>query len=274
VGVGLDAKSDGPDYAVTIASRPAQHMGTEGQTRRGVVVVGDSISYAEGHRLLGVTMRSWAQWLAMALELPYTCLAVPGATAPEVVRAQVPRLRGPYDIGCVLVGTNDVDDPAFDPAHYERELVAACQAVGRQSDVLLLATLRSAAGVPPYGRRALEANDVVRRTAQATGAILCDAADVDGWLLVHPDAVHLTAIGQLELADRAAQALAAAGVPVARMPSQLVERRDGRLARMRHALTRHGPLRLLYSPPARWLLGRARPGEQAQPHHGPPGASS
>ena len=53
------------------------------------------------------------------------------------------------------------------------------------------------------------------------------------WLL--PDAVHPTAVGQLEIADRAARAVGA------RLPSALIERHRSRRARARFA-ARYGVL--------------------------------
>jgi len=66
------------------------------------------------------------------------------------------------------------------------------------------------------------AGEVVRRVAERHGAALADLSDFAGWTLVIPDAVHPTALGQLELADRAARAL---GAPV--LPSALVADRRG-----------------------------------------------
>ena len=44
---------------------------------------------------------------------------------------------------------------------------------------------------------------------------MCDLSDLAGWTLVLPDAVHPTALGQLEIADRAAAALGAGVLPSA-----------------------------------------------------------
>ncbi len=49
--------------------------------RRGLVALGDSITLGEGGSVAGVTCLSWAQWLARALDLPYTCYARNGAVA-------------------------------------------------------------------------------------------------------------------------------------------------------------------------------------------------
>ena len=81
----------------------------------GLVALGDSITYGHGGMQSGLGSQSWAQWLAEAMDLPFTRLAVNGATAQDVVAHQLPRLDGPYDVGCLYVGGNDVRDPGWDP---------------------------------------------------------------------------------------------------------------------------------------------------------------
>ena len=73
---------------------------------------------------LGVTPLSWAQWLARALDLPFTSYAFNGATTADVLREQLPRVRADYDVAALYAGVNDVRDPRFDLAAYERDLDA------------------------------------------------------------------------------------------------------------------------------------------------------
>ena len=70
----------------------------------------------------------------------------------------------------------------------------------------------------------------MRAVAGEHDAALAELDDLAGppWLL--PDAVHPTARGQLEMADRAARALGAAT-----LPSSLIEVHDSRRARARFA---------------------------------------
>jgi hypothetical protein len=206
-------------------------------TTRGLVALGDSITNGRAEPALGVHPQSWAQWLAEALELPFTKLAADGAMAGDVLREQVPRLRGPYDVGCVYAGVNDVRVPRFDPAAYERDLRAIAAAVAGASARLVLCTLPSDLGRPRAAPKPRVASAIVRRiAAEHDGASLVDLDDLAGapWLL--PDAVHPTAIGQLEIADRAARVL---GAP--RLPSSTVEVHRSRRARGRFA-ARHGVL--------------------------------
>jgi lysophospholipase L1-like esterase len=205
-------------------------------TTRGLVALGDSITNGHGKPALGVHPQSWAQWLAEALDLPFTKLAADGAMAADVLREQVPRLRGPYDVGCVFAGVNDVRVPAFDPGAYERDLRAIAKAVDAASERVVLLTLPADLGRPRAAPKPRAASAIVRRVAADTGAAVVELEDLAGapWLL--PDAVHPTAIGQLEIADRAARVL---GAP--RLPSATVEVHRSRRARARYA-ARHGVL--------------------------------
>jgi lysophospholipase L1-like esterase len=205
-------------------------------TTRGLVALGDSITNGHGEPALGVHPQSWAQWVAEVLELPFTKLATDGAQAADVLREQVPRLRGPYDVGCVFAGVNDVRAPGFDAASFERDMRAIVDAVGEASARVVLCTIPVDLGRPRAAPKPRAAGAIVRRIAAETNAVVVDLDDLAGppWLL--PDAVHPTARGQLEIADRAARAL---GAP--RLPSQTVEVHRSRRARGRFA-ARHGVL--------------------------------
>ena len=61
--------------------------------RLGLVALGDSITVGEGSMALGITPLSWAQWLAKALDLPFTSYAVNGAYTADVLALQLPRVR-------------------------------------------------------------------------------------------------------------------------------------------------------------------------------------
>ena len=197
-------------------------------TRRGLVALGDSITNGRGEPSLGVPMQSWAQWLAEALEMPFTKLARDGARAEDVLRELVPRLSGPYDVGCLYVGVNDARSLDWDPASFAHRLDAIVAAMGVCSERLLLCTLPADLGRPRAAPKPAAATATVRGVAAQHGATLADLVDLSGppWLL--PDAVHPTALGQLEIADRAARALGAA-----RRPSASIEVQDSRRAHAR-----------------------------------------
>src|SRR5205085_10959296 len=97
--------------------------------RRGLVALGDSITNGGGNMALGVYPRSWAHWLALALDLPYTGLASDGATAPDVVADQLPRLAGDYDVGALYIGVNDVRSTAWDADAFARDHATALRAL-------------------------------------------------------------------------------------------------------------------------------------------------
>jgi lysophospholipase L1-like esterase len=213
-----------------------------GCRRRGLVVLGDSLSTGGGHRFHGLPMRSWASWVATSLQLPFTNLAVGGATTAHALHVQAPRLRGPYDVGCIYIGTNDVVNPRFVASDYEFELGNLAAAVRAQAKCVVMVTIPRRAGRSRYFLHARQATEIVRRIAGEQNATVVDLTDLRGWLRVQPDAVHLTALGQLELGQRAATALAVGGLPVAQMPVELAQSRITWRGCLRYALTCHLPL--------------------------------
>ena len=199
--------------------------------RCGLVALGDSITYGEGGIVLGVDGRSWALWLAQALDVPYTNYAVPGARVADVLAAQLPRVRRHYDVGVLYAGVNDARDPGFDAHAFDRELLRVAEGLKLRCARLLLVTLPRDLGRPPAGAKVAEANASVRAAAAAVGADVVALDDLAGrrWML--PDAVHPTALGQLEIADRAARVLGAPVLPSVRTPAD-----TGRVERARFAL--------------------------------------
>ncbi len=190
--------------------------------RLGVVALGDSISNGHGGMQAMLGSQSWAHWLAQALDLPFLKLATDGATAPDVVRAQVPRLRDrSFELGTLYVGVNDVRDAGWDAAAYERAFTASLSALARCCERTLTLTIPLRLGLPPAGPKVEDANAVVERAARDHGTIVCDLRDLTSRRHVWADRVHLTATGQVAVADRAADALAAAGMPLPRRPSDV-----------------------------------------------------
>ncbi len=206
--------------------------------RRGLVALGDSITRGRGGApALGVHPQSWALWLAEALELPVTNLGVDGATAPDVLREQVPRLQGPYDLATLHVGANDARSASFDEAVFDAAVAEVTDALAAAADRLLVLTVPLDLGRPRAGTDVRVADAVLRRHAARHGAVVCGLEDFGGvrWML--PDAVHPTSAGMVEIAERAASALAAAGMAVPRRPSELphAAERTGAMARARYA---------------------------------------
>src|SRR4029078_8397051 len=98
----------------------------------GVLAFGDSITNGGGGLQGAVAVQSWALWTARALGLPYTPYATDGASVRTVLDAQIPAFEaqgaaphGPFDLGCLYIGTNDVRGFDWDPFAYEAGLGAA-----------------------------------------------------------------------------------------------------------------------------------------------------
>lgn len=186
---------------------------------RGLVALGDSITVGEGDMVCGTPCRSWALWVAQALDLPFTSYAVNGAVVADVLAEQLPSVRAAYDLGCLYAGVNDVRRTDWDAEAYERHLGAVARGLAERCARLLLVTIPHDLGRPPAGAKVAGANAAVRRVAEDTGAAVCALEDLSGWTLLLPDTVHPTALGQVEIADRAAAALGS--VSPGRRPSAL-----------------------------------------------------
>ena len=194
----------------------------------GLVALGDSITRGGGNMALGVYPRSWALWLAEALELPFTGLAQDGATADDVVRDQVPRVRDRYELGALFIGVNDVRSVGWDEPAFADAYATVLAALAGRCERMLALTIPLDLGRPRAGAKVGGANAAIRRLAAQHGATV---VALDG-LAVHrallPDAVHPHAVGQLEIADRAARALGATP-----LPSTLADPERGLRARAR-----------------------------------------
>jgi lysophospholipase L1-like esterase len=185
----------------------------------GLVALGDSITRGRGGTpALGIHPQSWAQWLAEALELPFTNLAADGAVAADVVAGQLPRLRGPYDVATLYVGANDARRLDWDAARYAADVDTILAALAAAADRVLVLTIPHDLGRPRAAPKPAEAGRILRAAAGRTGAVVADLDGFGGRRLVLPDAVHPTSLGLLTIADVAARALDA---PV--LPSRLAD---------------------------------------------------
>ena len=173
-----------------------------------MLALGDSIMCGPEEGAFGVPPRSWAQWLAEALDVPFHKLAQPGATTPWIADALLPRARDDYALACVGVGTNDVRSPDWDPESFEVALERILDGLAGRAARVCIATIPLDLGRPPAGAKVAELNAIVRSAAARRDAAVVDLDDLRGWRVVFPDAVHPTALGQLEIARRAAAALA------------------------------------------------------------------
>ncbi len=195
-----------------------------------VLALGDSILCGPEEGAFGVPPRSWAQWLAEALDLPFHKLAQPGATTPWIADALLPRAREDYALACVGVGTNDVRGLGWDPGAFEVALERILDGLAMRAVRVCVATVPLDLGRPPAGAKVAELNAIVRAAAAVRGTTVVALDDLRGWRQYFPDAVHPTALGQLEIARRAAEALALDVSPMALTSVQRGARADARYA--------------------------------------------
>jgi lysophospholipase L1-like esterase len=208
--------------------------------RLGVLAFGDSITNGGGELQWGVALQSWALWTAHGLGVPYTGWAVDGATAADVTGDQIPRFlagtaapEARYDVGCLYAGANDVRGPAWDPPVYERDLAAAAAFLRERCDRVLVCTIPLDLGRPRAGAPVAEANAAIERVAERAGALVADLRDFGARNRVMVDAVHPTAFGQIAIAERALDVLAADGADVRVRPHTLIAYETTRWRRLR-----------------------------------------
>jgi lysophospholipase L1-like esterase len=191
--------------------------------RLGVLALGDSITNGGGELQWGVALQSWALWVARGLALPYTGHAADGARIGDVVADQLPRLdHRRYDLGCLYAGVNDVRAPDWDASAFARDYATALAALAERCDRLLVVTLPLDLGRPRAGAAVEEANAAVEAAAREHGALVLDLRRFGARNLVMTDHVHPTAFGQVAIAERALDVLAAAGMDVQVRPSTLI----------------------------------------------------
>jgi lysophospholipase L1-like esterase len=222
-----------------------------------VLAFGDSITNGGGELQWGVALQSWALWVARGLALPYTGLAVDGASVADVLAEQVPRVPedARYDLGCLYVGVNDVRTLEWDRAAFERDHRAALAFLRERCDRVLTLTVPVDLGRPRAGAKVYEVNAAIFASAAAYGALVVDLAGFGARNLVMADHVHPTAFGQVAIAERALDVLAAAGMPVRTRPSVLIRYETTRWGRLRGDLT-YSYRHLKVSARAAWVRHR------------------
>jgi lysophospholipase L1-like esterase len=207
--------------------------------RLGVLAFGDSITNGGGELQWGVALQSWAQWVARGLALPYTALAADGAFARDVLAEQVPRVPDDarYDVGCLYVGVNDVRTLDWDRAAFERDHRAALAFLRERCDRVLTMTVPLDLGRPRAGAKVHEVNAAIAASAAGAGALVVDLSAFGARNLVMTDHVHPTAFGQVAIAERALDVLAADGMTVRARPSTVIRYETTRWGRLRGDLT-------------------------------------
>lgn len=216
----------------------------ETSNNQGLLAFGDSITNGGGEMQWGVALQSWAQWLSRAFGLPFTNYAVDGNRAADVVGRQIPahnRINAVedarYQLGCLYIGVNDVRAPEWNAAGYERDLALALNYLQERCDRVLTMTIPLDLGRPRVGSAVIEINTIIRRQAALIGAVVVDLADFGGRDLMMFDHVHPTAMGQIAIAERVVDELAAHGMHAKVRPGALAQPQDGPRARLRAAFT-------------------------------------
>ena len=209
--------------------------------RLGVVALGDSITNGGGELQYGVALQSWALWTARSLGLPYTGVASDGARAADVVAEQLAAVEaqtgGRYHVGCLYVGVNDVRALDFDEAAFARDHLTALRFLADRCERLLTATIPLDLGRPPAGY-VPAGNGAIERNAREAGAVVLDLRGFGARNLVMADHVHPTALGQVAIAERALDTLAAGGMAVRARPSALISPSEpGSLRRLQGDVT-------------------------------------
>jgi lysophospholipase L1-like esterase len=198
--------------------------------RLGVLAFGDSITNGGGELQWGVALQSWALWTARALGLAFTSFAVDGARAEDVAERQLPAARewsahpdARYDLGALHIGANDVRALDWDPGVYAVRLATVVDHLAARCDRVVLLTIPLDLGRPRPDRSRIDfANAAIEREARRAGATIVDLRGFRGRRVLMPDHVHPTAFGQIAIAERALDTLAATSAEVLVRPRDLI----------------------------------------------------
>jgi lysophospholipase L1-like esterase len=210
----------------------------------GVLAFGDSITNGGGELQWGVALQSWALWTARATGLAFTGFAVDGATVADVAGAQLEAARtrsahpdARYDLGALHIGVNDVRCLDWDPDAFAADLRTVVDFLAGRCDRVVLLTIPLDLGRPRAGAKVEVANAAIEAEARRVGALVVDLRGFRGRGVIMADGVHPTALGQVAIAERVLDALAADGLPVFVRPSDLVAYETTRIGRLRGDLT-------------------------------------
>jgi lysophospholipase L1-like esterase len=226
----------------------------------GVLAFGDSITNGGGELQWGVALQSWAMWTARGLGLPYSGHAIDGARIDDVLEVEIPRFlqatadpQARFDVGCLYVGVNDVRDVDWDEVRFERGYREALAFIAERCDRTLTATIPLDLGRPRAGAKVEDANRVIELAAGEVGALVTDLRSFKGRRLLMADQVHPSAFGQIAIACKALEVLAADGADVRVDPWSLVNWEETPLGRLRGDAT-YAYRRTKEEAKAAWIL--------------------
>src|SRR3954469_5186653 len=214
------------------------------ECRLGVLAMGDSITNGGGELQWGVALQSWAMWTARGMGLPYSGYAIDGASIDTVLELEIPRFLqatpdpdARFDVGCLYIGVNDVRGVDWDEAYFEPRYRVALEFIAARSERTLTATIPLDLGRPRAGAKVEDANRLIERVAAGTGALVMDLRSFKGRRLLMADQVHPTAFGQIAIACKALEVLAADGADVRVDPWELASWEESPIGRARGDLT-------------------------------------
>jgi lysophospholipase L1-like esterase len=216
---------------------------SETDRQLGVLAFGDSITNGGGELQWGVALQSWALWTARGLGIPYSPYAVDGAIVEDVVSRQIPLFERAaaategYTLGCLYIGTNDLRLPSFDLPRFEQLHRQALGFLEGRCDRLLTLTIPLDMGRPRNRQLNEQVNRAIERSAAANGAMVLDLRHFGGRDVMMADHVHPTALGQVAIAERALELLAAHGVSTRVPPAELIAYETSPWGRLRGDLT-------------------------------------
>ncbi|WP_083942289.1 SGNH/GDSL hydrolase family protein [Sanguibacter suarezii] len=160
-----------------------------------LVALGDSIVNGFTVPLANIPSMGFGHWVAEAADCSYTRYGRGGATS-EVVAAELAFLVATtYDYAVVSVGTNDALQ-GIPPEILQANASLILHRLQGVANQIAVITVRSADHTAALRRAATEVG---------TGVVVVDGT-LSGALLLGPDRIHPTALGQLLIADRVATA--------------------------------------------------------------------
>ena len=210
---------------------------------RGVLALGDSITNGGGELQWGLALQSWALWTARALGLDFTSFATDGARVGDVAALQLAAARervadpdATYRLGCLHIGANDVRALDWDPDAFAADLGTVLDFLAERCRRVVVLTIPTDLGRPRAGARVDAANAVTEEAvgemkARAVGpggaaggseVTIVDLRGFRGRGVLMADHVHPTALGQVAIAERVVEALAAEGERIYVRPRDLV----------------------------------------------------
>ena len=196
------------------------------------VAIGDSLTEGVGDPVRGGGLRGWADRLAEALRrtdsgLTYVNLARRGLRTAQVRETQLQAaLAVEPDLVSALMGTNDLLDPAFDPARFEEDLAAVVGPLTDSGALVMTATFVDLTAFSPLParlkwrvrERSEEASEVVRTVSKRYDTMCVDTAAFPDKLereIISVDRLHPSPQGHILLAQVFAKLLEVrSGTPI------------------------------------------------------------